>query len=118
MRIFAIAAVCGVTALLVSTATIAQTTNDSAPPQPTAAMTKAALHSQNRQLSKAVRRALHSTKGLNSSNIAVLVKGGTVSLVGTVTDDAQIQVAGNVTKGDANVTAVDNRLIVAEEGAQ
>ena len=118
MRILAIAAACSVTAMLISTTAIAQTANDNAASEPAAAVTKVALRSQNRQLSKAVRHALDSTKGLNAGNIAVLVKGGAVSLVGTVVDAAQIQVASNVTKGVPNVTAVDNRLIVAEEGAQ
>ena len=117
MRISAfIAAACSVAAL-VSNAAIAQGSNDAAS-QPAAAMTKADARAHNRQLSKSVRRALYSTKGLVASNVAVLVKGGTVSLVGTMADDKQIRLAGDVAKRVPQVETVDNRLIVEEEGAQ
>lgn len=117
MRISALAAACAVLALLSSTA-IAQSTPDAAASQAAPATTKADVRQHNRQLSKAVRHALYSTKGLIASNIAVLVKGGTVSLVGTVPDSKQIDLAGAATQRVPQVAAVDNRLIVEEEGAQ
>ncbi|WP_144148657.1 BON domain-containing protein [Paraburkholderia sp. BCC1884] len=117
MRISTLAATCAVLALL-SNAAIAQSTSDTAASQAAPATSKADARQHNRQLSKAVRHALHSTKGLTSSNIAVLVKGGTVSLVGTVPDSKQIDVAGDVAKRVPQVSDVDNRLIVEEEGAQ
>jgi osmotically-inducible protein OsmY len=116
MRISTLVATCAAVVALVSNAAIAQTSNEAVASQPAAGMTKASIRLQNRQLSKAVRRALYSTKGLNASNIAVLVKNGTVSLVGTVPDAAQIPVAGDVAKRVPQVAAVDNRVIVEEEG--
>ena len=116
MRISALFATCTAVVALVSNAAIAQTSNDAVASQPAAGMTKASIRLQNRQLSKAVRHALSSTKGLNAGNIAVLVKSGTVSLVGTVPDASQIPVAGDVAKRVPRVVTVDNRLIVEEEG--
>jgi osmotically-inducible protein OsmY len=55
---------------------------------------------------------------LNASNIAVLVKAETVSLMGTVPVESQISIAGDVARRVAQVAAVDNRLIVEEVGAQ
>jgi osmotically-inducible protein OsmY len=118
MRISALVAACTAVAVLISNVAIAQTSNNTVASQPAAGVTKAALRSQNRQLSKSVRHALYSTKGLAASNIAVIVKRGTVSLVGTVPDASQIPVAGDVAKRVPQVVAVDNRLIVEEEGAQ
>ncbi|RKE39230.1 BON domain-containing protein [Paraburkholderia sp. BL23I1N1] len=118
MRICVIVAACSVTAALISIPSIAQTVSDTAASQPAAATTKAALRSQNLQLSKAVRHALYSTKGLDATRISVFARGGKVSLVGTVVDEAQIQVAGDAAKRVPKVVAVDNRLIVAEDGGQ
>lgn len=97
-------------------AAVSPDSNDAVASQPAAGMTKASIRAQNRQLSKAVRHALFSTKGLNASNIAVLVKNGTVSLVGTVPNAAQIPIAGDVAKCVPHVAAVDNRVIVEEDG--
>ena len=118
MRISALVATCAAIVALVSNAAMAQSSNDAVASQAAAGMTKASIRLQNRQLSKAVRHALFSTKGLNASNIAVFVKNGTVSLVGTVPDAAQIPVAGDVAKRVPHVAAVDNRVIVEEEGGQ
>lgn len=73
-------------------------------------------HAQNRKLSKAVRQALDKTKGLVSANIAIVVKAGTVALVGSVPDQKQIDLAGAVAQKVPNVKSVDNRLEVDEEG--
>jgi osmotically-inducible protein OsmY len=118
MRICSLVATYVAVVALVSNAAIAQSSNDAVASQPAPGMTKASIRLQNRQLSKAVRRALYSTKGLNASNIAVLVKAGMVSLVGTVPVESQISIAGDVAKRVPQVAAVDNRLIVEEEGAQ
>ncbi|MGA3249961.1 MAG: BON domain-containing protein [Paraburkholderia sp.] len=106
-----------VVASLLSTIAYAQTDADSPSASAPAASDKKALRLQNRQTSKSVRRALAATKGLVSSNIAILVKGEVVTLVGTVPDNAQIQLAGDVTKGVPNVQNVDNRLILEEEAS-
>jgi hypothetical protein len=63
MRIFALAATSVAVVALVSNVAIAQSSNNAVASQPAAGMTKASVHLQNRQLSKAVRHALYSTKG-------------------------------------------------------
>jgi osmotically-inducible protein OsmY len=118
MRISALVVACAAVVALLSTAAIAQSNNDAVASHAGAGMTKASIRLQNRQLSKAVRHALYSTKGLNASNIAVLVKAETVSLMGTVPVESQISIAGDVARRVAQVAAVDNRLIVEEVGAQ
>jgi hyperosmotically inducible protein len=55
---------------------------------------------------------------LTSTNIAVLVKGGAVALVGTVPDNSQIQLAGDAAKRVPNVQSVANRLVLEEEGVE
>ncbi|MFM0220729.1 BON domain-containing protein [Paraburkholderia dipogonis] len=118
MRLSIFTVTCGLIALLSTDLVFAQTASDANAPQSTANTSKSAIRAQNRQLSKAVRHALYATKGLTSSNIAVLVKGGVVSLVGTVPDSSQIQLAGDAAKRVPQVQSVDNRLVLEEEGAQ
>jgi hyperosmotically inducible protein len=103
-------------AALLSCSAYAQTSPDTTnTPAPTAT-DKKAVRAQNRQTSKAVRHALTATKGLVSSNIAVLVKGDVVTLVGTVPDDSQIQLAETAARTVPQVHTVSNRLILEEEG--
>ncbi|MFM0206562.1 BON domain-containing protein [Paraburkholderia sediminicola] len=109
---------CGLAALLSADLAFAQGASDTNAPQPIGNNSKSAIRAQNRQLSKAVRHALYATKGLISSNIAVLVKGGAVTLVGTVPDNSQIQLAGDAAKRIPNVQSVDNRIVLEEEGAE
>jgi hyperosmotically inducible protein len=89
-------------------------TNAATSPVPTVSGKKA-VRAENRQTSKAVRRALTATKGLVSANIAILVKGDVVTLVGSVPDTAQIQLAESAAKRVPQVHTVDNRLILEEE---
>lgn len=107
-------------AVLVSPLSYAQTaaaTDDStaasemAPPT-----TKKEMRADNRALSKAVRRSLTKTKGLDTSSITVLSRGGKVTLDGSVPDASQIALAGSTTSATHGVTAVDNRLILREAG--
>lgn len=93
----------------------AQTSNDTTNDQAPAATDKQAMRAANRQTSRAVRRALTATKGLISSNIAILAKGDVVTLVGTVPDQAQIQLAESATKGVPQVHTVSNQLVIEEE---
>ncbi|OXC72723.1 BON domain-containing protein [Caballeronia sordidicola] len=117
MQILKLTAVSSLVAFM-STVAMAQTSSDATTTQSGAPMTKMAVRAHNKQLSKAVRHSLYSTKGLVASNIAVLVKGGTVSLVGTVPDAPQIQMAADAAKRVPQVETVDNRLTVEEEGGQ
>lgn len=116
MRIPTLVTACAVAALFVSQAAVAQTDADATASQPAAAQTKKEVRKQNHQLENAVRHALTRTKGLTTTGITVLAKGGVVSLIGNVPDESQIALAGNATKQVAHVSTVDNRLGVAEEG--
>lgn len=76
------------------------------PSRATAKSTRAADH----KLDRDVRRALAKTRGIDSTNIFVRTRGGTVTLLGTVPSDDQISTAGEVAKGVAGVTSVSNKL--------
>ena len=80
--------------------------SSSVPPQAAATSSKAADH----KLDRDVRRALGKTKGVDSTNIFVHTRGGTVTLLGTVPNDGQISKAGEVAKGVSGVTSVSNKL--------
>ncbi|MGF6769973.1 hyperosmotically inducible protein [Paraburkholderia sp. GAS199] len=120
MRISAFMTACGAAAVfasqLVCGAAVAQTTTDAAASQTAAPASRKAVRAENHQVSRAVRHALNTTKGLTASNIAIVVKGGVVSLVGTVPVESQIALAGDVAKRAAHADSIDNRLSVAEEG--
>jgi hyperosmotically inducible periplasmic protein len=73
------------------------------------------MRQANRALGKKVLVAL-SKGGIKSSRINVLAKGGAVVLVGSVTDPAQIDKAGQIASGVAGVTSVKNSLTVHEVG--
>ncbi|REG49083.1 BON domain-containing protein [Paraburkholderia sp. BL6669N2] len=64
----------------------------------------------NRALSKKVRAALTSTRGLDVSNVTVLARKGAVTLAGTVPDDQQIALAENAAQGVEGVASVKNNL--------
>jgi hyperosmotically inducible protein len=115
MRMSVLTAACSLVLTLSSGVAFAQNSSDAAA-SPSAGMTKSAKRAENHQLSKAVRHALYTTKGLVSSNIAVISKDGAVSLVGTVPTDSQIPLAGQVAQGVPNVKSVDNRIVVEDEG--
>jgi hyperosmotically inducible protein len=74
------------------------------------------IRAANRQLAKAVRRALVKVKGLDSGNIVVVAKGGTVLLGGSVPDASQIELAVSSTKGVNGVVAVNNSLSIKALG--
>ncbi|MCP3713239.1 BON domain-containing protein [Paraburkholderia sp. CNPSo 3274] len=61
-------------------------------------------------LASDVRRALVRTPGLNSMNIHVRVRGGIVTLTGSVPQHSQIARAGNAARSVRGVRAVTNRL--------
>jgi len=74
------------------------------------------MRSDNRMLSKAVRKSLTKTKGLVSADIVVLSRNGKVTLDGTVRDDSQIKLAADAAAATPGVKQVDNRITVAEPG--
>jgi hyperosmotically inducible periplasmic protein len=86
---------------------------DATAPAPT---TKKAARKQNHQLESKVRHALGSSKGIDSSGVMIVARGGRVTLDGTATDDAQIQLVGATAAKVPGVTGVTNNLRVREAG--
>lgn len=70
----------------------------------------------NRALEKKVRVALTHTKGLDVSDIAVLARKGGVTLVGTVPDMQQVQLAQNSAQGLDGVSSLTNNLTTRYPG--
>ncbi|WP_116140217.1 BON domain-containing protein [Trinickia diaoshuihuensis] len=64
----------------------------------------------NRALEKKVRVALTHTKGLDVSDITVLARKGAVTLVGTVPESQQIQLAQTSVQGLDGVVSLTNNL--------
>jgi hyperosmotically inducible periplasmic protein len=77
---------------------------------------KKEMRAQNRALEKSVRRSINKTKGLNGAGINVVVRGGKVTLEGSVTDQSQIELAGNAASATSGVSHVDNRITVRQPG--
>ena len=82
----------------------------------TDAVSKKQERANNRALSHSVRQSLTHVKGLDSSHINVLARGGSITLEGSVPDPSQIDSAGGATRKVAGVSSVDNRLTVGEAG--
>lgn len=83
---------------------------------PSAASTKQSAHKQNWQTEKLVRKAMASTQRLDSAGIRVVARNGALSLVGTVPDESQIQLAQDAAQSVQQVKSVSNRLTVKEPG--
>lgn len=66
----------------------------------------------NRMLAKSVRLALVKTKGIPMTHLFVYANDGVVTLSGAVPDKSQVDRAGDVAKGVAGVSSVENRLSV------
>lgn len=69
-----------------------------------------AIRQADRQLAKQVRHVLAKTKGLVSVNLTVRAKRGVVTLRGSVPDNKQVALAGQVAGGVNGVQSVDNQL--------
>jgi osmotically-inducible protein OsmY len=82
----------------------------------TAAVSKKQERANNRALSHSVRQSLTHVKGLDSSHINVLARGGNITLEGTVPDPSEIDSAAEATRKVSGVSSVDNRLKVGEAG--
>lgn len=65
-----------------------------------------------------VRRAFTRTTNLNSANIRVDARHGTVTLSGTVPQQSQIARAGNAARSVRGVRSVQNRLTVRRHANQ
>lgn len=101
------------------TASLAWACSTSAqPPEPGSATQSANNASAPRISDGALRRqvksALRKTKGLTALDIAVRARNGQITLQGTVKNQEQIELAGNVAMGVPGVTSVKNTLTASK----
>src|SRR5260370_39228018 len=75
-----------------------------------------AMKAADRKLAYAVRKGIEHVKGLDATHIAIVARGGNVTLTGTVPQEEQIGVAVERAKAVPGVNLVINRLAVGEEG--
>jgi hyperosmotically inducible periplasmic protein len=68
-----------------------------------------------RKLGYTVRKALSKAQGVDVKNITVRSRGGMITLTGTVSDQGQIDKAGQVAQGVQGVTSVTNKLSVKQQ---
>ena len=81
-----------------------------------ARVSKKEIRLQNRKLASRVRHSLFHTKNLDASDVRVLTRHGYVSLEGTVPDQGQADLAGQVVSKVAGVVGVTNNLTMREVG--
>lgn len=74
-----------------------------------------AARTANRKLATAVRRALGKTEGVDATNIVVRAHNGDITLLGTVSDQTQIDKAGQAAQGVDGVNSVTNRLALRHD---
>ena len=79
-------------------------------------VSKKSARAANRKLEHDIRKAFAKTKGLDSSDIMILVKAGNVSLTGSVPEIEQIAMAEDVAKNVEGVQSVKNYLNLKEIG--
>lgn len=101
---------------VVAVPVFAQDSDQAASAQSSAASSKKAAHKQNWQTENAVRKAMTSTKGLDSASIRIVARDGVLTLDGTVPDQSQIPMAQNAAQSVPQVKSVSNRLTVKEAG--
>ncbi|WP_254067656.1 BON domain-containing protein [Burkholderia sp. L27(2015)] len=77
---------------------------------------KKMMKAADRQTAHDVRRVLTRTKGLPAIDIRVFAKSGAITLVGTVPDSSQIELAGTAAAAAPNVKSVRNLLTVRIAG--
>ena len=70
----------------------------------------------NRALEKKVRVALTRTKGLDVSDVTVVARKGAVTLVGTVPDSQQVQLAQSTVQGLDGIASLTNNLTTRYSG--
>jgi osmotically-inducible protein OsmY len=83
---------------------------------PAMAASAAAPASDSRQANRALRKKVYAAfakdKAINAGDISVSVKGGAVTLSGSVADPAQIDKAAALAKAVPGVVSVKNKLTV------
>jgi osmotically-inducible protein OsmY len=81
-----------------------------------AAAAHKAMKSADRKLSKAVRKAIVKGGDVDTAHLAVIARGGKVTLTGSVPEEGQVDLAKQHAQSVAGVTEVASRLTVAEPG--
>jgi osmotically-inducible protein OsmY len=89
---------------------------DSSTDTTTSAPTKKEIRAQNHALEKSVRRSLVKTRNLDTSNIVVIARNGTVTLNGGVLDSAEIERAAAAARATPGVIHVNNEITIREPG--
>ncbi|EEA00629.1 transport-associated protein [Burkholderia sp. H160] len=80
--------------------------------QPAAAASNRNNNRSDSAIVRDVRRAFTRTTSLNTANIHVAARHGTVTLTGTVPRESQIERAGNAASSVRGVSSVQNQLTV------
>jgi hyperosmotically inducible periplasmic protein len=107
--------VCGMWIGLISCSSFAQGSDSATQPQSSGVSTKE-TRAQNRLVEREVRKMFTMTKGLNSSSIVVIARGGLITLSGSVPSASQIQLAGDVAQKAPDAKSVANHIVVGEPG--
>ena len=111
--LFSILAAC---AVLYAGSVYAQ--NADVPAGAIAPSSKAAMKTADRQMARAVRKALWHTHELQTADISVFARSGVVTLAGSVPEVSQIDRAGTIAAGVPNVTSISNLLKVRVSGGR
>ncbi|WP_175691645.1 BON domain-containing protein [Burkholderia anthina] len=105
--------------VVISSGVMAQPSDSGGSSAPVLALPRAARTSSekaaraaNRKLVRAVSQALARAKGLDSTRLLVRAKGGDVTLLGSVPDTRQIQIAIDVAQQVDGVRSVQNEIHV------
>jgi hyperosmotically inducible periplasmic protein len=77
---------------------------------------KRAMRAADRNLARAVRKAIEHTRGLDATRIAIVARNGNVTLTGSVPQAQQVDMAVQSAQAVPGVSAVVNRLEVGEVG--
>lgn len=75
-----------------------------------------AMKAADRKLARAVRKAIEHVKGLDATRIAIVANNGSITLAGSVPEDAQVDMAVQHAKAVPGVTNVTSRLDVGQLG--
>jgi osmotically-inducible protein OsmY len=81
-----------------------------------AALARKAARQSNRRLERNVRSAIAKPGGVDVSRLTVVARSGTVTLAGSVPEEAQIQTANDRAEAVKGVSTVRNELTIAVLG--
>ena len=114
MGIQKLAAIFGTIAALAALDVQALAADASAPAAsaPSAWAARKGAHKADHLLEKAVRKALAKDKAVDVTHVSVRARNGAVTLLGSVSEQGQVEAATQATQGVAGVTSVDNALTI------